>query len=65
MYSMKSFFILLKILKNFVEIQYKKKKKKGKWKKKTYIFVDIHAGILQIWTKKSGLKNGYIIILLN
>ena len=47
MYSMKSFFILLKILKNFVEIQYKKKKRKMK-KKKTYIFVDIHAGILQI-----------------
>ena len=37
MYSMKSFFILLKILKNFVEIQYKKKKKENE--KKKHIFL--------------------------
>ena len=35
---MKSFFILLKILKNFVEIQYKKIKKKRKMKKKNIYF---------------------------
>lgn len=39
---MKSFFILLKILKNLVEIWHKKKKEN----EKTYI--DIHTGIFQI-----------------
>ena len=58
---MKSFFILLKILKNFVEIQNLKKKRKMK-KKNIYFCRHTYRYITNL-NENSGLKNGYIVKL--